>query len=284
MRFSAFTDILNRPFEAALDALAGIGLTTVDLRTKIGADSVDTLSGEAARRAGAAIRARDLAVGCVASWGVNPMNGDYDPFDPAYRDAMRARTAHLAELARELGARHVRVYSFRRPADAIPETYRAENARFLSELAQICAERERVLVIENEPPTVTATCAELGDLVRRGVPGSLKINWDIVNGWRAGELPWAPGVFDHIRGHVAHVHVKGARAAPDGAFGSMALPGHDDVPHAQLLGALRESGFDGIVTIDPHYGQFAEADKLTDASEPVLEVVQQTLAYLQGIG
>lgn len=283
MRYSAFTDILSRPFEAALDALAGIGLTTVDLRTKIGEHSVDTLTGDAARQAAEAIRSRGLAVGCVASWGVNPMRGDYDPFDPAYREAMRVRTAHLAELARDLGARHVRVYSFKRPAGEIPETYRAENARFLSELAALCAERDRILVIENEPPTVTATCAELGDLMRRNVPVALKINWDIVNGWRAGELPWAPGVFDHIRGHVAHVHVKGARAAPDGTFQAMALPGRDDVPHAQIFRDLAASGFDGIVTIDPHYGQFAEADKLTDVADPVLEVVRRTLACLQGM-
>jgi sugar phosphate isomerase/epimerase len=281
MRFSAFTDILQRPFEPALDALAGIGLMTVDLRTKIGEHSVDTLTADAAGRAGEAIRSRGLSVGCVASWGVNPMNGAYNPFDPAYRDTMRARTAHLAELARDLGARHVRVYSFKRPPGEIPESYRAENAQFLSELAQICAERDRVLVVENEPPTVTATCAELGDLMRRDVPAFLKINWDIVNGWRAGELPWAPGVFDAIRGHVAHVHVKGARAAADGSFQAMALPGQDDVPHAELFRALAESGFDGIVTIDPHYGQFAEADKLTEVADPVLEVVRRTLAYLR---
>jgi sugar phosphate isomerase/epimerase len=280
MRFSAFTDILNRPFEAALDALASIGLTTVDLRTKIGEHSVDTLTAEAAVRAREAIRARGLAVGCVASWGVNPMRGDYDPFDVTYRDTMRARTAHLADLARDLGARHVRVYSFKRPAGEIPETYRAENARFLSELAEICAGRERVLVIENEPPTVTATCAELGDLMRRDVPPSLKINWDIVNGWRAGELPWGEGVFAQIAGHVAHVHVKGARAAPDGSFHSMALPGRDDVPHAALFRALAQSGFDGIITIDPHYGQFAAEDRLTGVEDPVLEVVRRTREYL----
>jgi len=55
------------------------------------------------------------------------------------------------------------------------------------------------------------------------------------------------------------------------------------VPHSELLAALARSGFDGIVTIDPHYGQFAEADKLTDVEEPVLDVVRQTLDYLHSI-
>ncbi len=283
MRLSAFTDILDRPFEAALDALAGIGLDTVDLRSKIGGHGVDTLAGDAAARAREALLARGLAVGCVASWGVNPMSGDYDPRDPAYRAAMRARTAHLADLAAFFGARHVRVYSFKRPAGEVTEAYRADNARFLGELAQLCAERGCVLVVENEPPTITATCAELGDLMRRDVPAALKINWDIVNGWRAGEPPWGGGVFEAIAGHVAHVHVKGARATPDGRFAGMALPGEDDVPHARLLNALGAGGFDGVITIDPHYNQFAEADKLVGVEDPALEVVRRTLAYLQEI-
>ncbi|HUW82355.1 MAG TPA: sugar phosphate isomerase/epimerase [Phycisphaerae bacterium] len=283
MQFSAFTDILDRPFESALDALAGLGLRCIDLRSKIGQDNVDTLRGQAARRAAEAIASRNLRVGCVASWGVNPMSGDYDPAEPLYRQAMRERTAHLAQLAELLEAPSVRVYSLKRPDDPVTEQHRADNAAFLYELAAICAERKRLLVIENEPPTLTATCAELGDLMRRPVHESLKINWDIVNGWRAGELPWAPRVFDQIAGHVAHIHVKGARAAPDGSFATMAVPGKDDVPHVELLAALDRSGFDGTVTIDPHYGQFAEADKLTDVEEPVLEVVRQTLDYLRSI-
>lgn len=280
MELSAFTDILDRPFDAALDALAGLGFRTVDLRSRIGGDTVDTLAGDAAKRVRDALAARALSVGSIASWGVNPMNGDYDPADPAYRDAMRARTRHLADLARLLDARNVRVYSVKRPTGAITESHRADNAAFLGELARVCAEYGQTLVIENEPPTVTATCAELGDLMRRDVPPNLRLNWDIVNGWRAGELPWGDGVFAHIAGRVAHVHVKGARAGADGAFASMAIPGQDDVPHADLLRALFASGFGGVLSIDPHYGQFQETDRLTGFEDPVLEVVARTRAYL----
>ncbi|MCC7204108.1 MAG: sugar phosphate isomerase/epimerase [Phycisphaeraceae bacterium] len=281
MIFSAFTDILSRPFEEALDALAGLGLTTIDLRSRIGEHNVDTLTGEAAKQVRSAVASRGLKVGCVASWGVNVLNGPYDPADVAYRQAMRERVTHLAELAAMMDAPSVRVYSFKRPTGrAIGEADRADNAAFLSELAELCRPAGRTLIIENEPPTLTSTCAELGDLMRRGVPANLKVNWDIVNGWRAGEVPWAQGVFDSLRGHVAQVHVKGARATPDGGFASMALPGHDDVPHEQLIRTLREAGFDGVITIDPHYPQFAPQDKLAGYDDSVLEVVRRTLAHL----
>src|SRR3954452_22723897 len=140
MRISAFTDILDRPFEAALDALAGLGLRTVDLRSRLGALSVDTLEGAPVRQVAQAIAVRGLEVGCVASWGVNPMSGDYDPADPEYRRAMRQRTEQLAALAEELGAANVRVYSFKRPgrvgeaSPPVTEADRADNAAFLAEL------------------------------------------------------------------------------------------------------------------------------------------------------
>lgn len=284
MRLSAFTDILDRSFEDALDALASIGLDTIDLRSRIDNDNVDTLTGAAARRVAEAISSRGLRVASVASWGVNTLNGEYDPADVGHRQAMRARTAHLAELAAMLKAPHVRVYSFKRPVDrAITEHDRADNAVFLSELAAVCGRFDRTLLIENEPPTLTSTCVELGDLMRRDVPDNLRINWDIVNGWRADEIPWADGVFEAIRGCVGQVHVKGARAQSDGRFATMALPGQDDVPHARLLGRLRTSGFDGVITIDPHYPQFLPEDRLTGHEDPVLEVVRLTVGYLRGM-
>jgi quercetin dioxygenase-like cupin family protein len=69
------------------------------------------------------------------------------------------------------------------------------------------------------------------------------------------------------------------------------------VPHLYLLQRLAETGFDGIVTIDPHYGDFAAADRITGPfagigtagsklppnSQEVLEVVRRTQVYLQGL-
>ncbi|HTL51912.1 MAG TPA: TIM barrel protein, partial [Planctomycetota bacterium] len=234
MHLSAFTDILEGGFEPALDALAGIGLQYVDLRSGLDGFTVDTLQGADIDKRLKAIAARGLKVGCVASWGVNAMKGDYDPGDAAHRKSMRERTLHLAKLAHAAGAANVRVYSFKRPAGrVVSDTDRADNAGFLIELAGICAEFGRVLVIENEPPTLTSTCAELGDLMKRvGFKASnLRVNWDIVNGWRAGELPWAGGVFDPIAGYVAHVHVKGAKGASNASgstYSTMAVPGTDD--------------------------------------------------------
>jgi sugar phosphate isomerase/epimerase len=62
----------------------------------------------------------------------------------------------------------------------------------------------------------------------------------------------------------------------------MAIPGEDDVPHAVLLKRLQKSGFNGVLTIDPHYNQFAPEDRLDNVPNAVLEVVRRTITFLNG--
>jgi sugar phosphate isomerase/epimerase len=283
MLLSAFTDILDLPFADSVRALKDLGLTCVDLRTKLGPYTVDTITPDTAEQTARELQRQGVRVASIASWGVNPMNGGYDPFSPDYRKTMRERVTHLAAFAELVGAAHVRIYSLTRPGGPIEDTCRDANAAFLAELAGLCAGFGVTLLVENEPPTMTATCAELGDLMRRANHPHLKVNWDIVNGWRAGEVPWSPGVFENIAGQIAQIHIKGARANPDGSFHSMAIPGADDVPHATLFQSLRKSGFDGVLTIDPHYNQFAPEDRLDNVPNAVLEVVRRTITFLNGV-
>ena len=281
MELSVFADVLDASFDAALDKAAGIGLRAVDLRTKLDGHTVDTIDTPGVARIAAQLERRGFSAASIASWGVNPISGDYDPRDPDYRRRMKERVQHLAELARNLNSQNVRVYSFKRPpqSSVVTDADYASNAAFLSELADIAAKSGRTLVIENEPPNLSATCKEMGDLMRRSGHPALRINWDIVNGWTAGEIPWKGDVFNAIAGYVAHVHIKGARANADGSFASMALPGADDVPHAELVRKLWRSGYRGYLSIDPHYHQFAEADKLSGVADATLEVVRRTHRY-----
>jgi sugar phosphate isomerase/epimerase len=289
MRISAFTDILPEPFDAAVGILTGeLGLRTIDLRSRIGEDSVDTMPLARADAIRAQVDRAGAAIGCVASWGVHGLGGGAEQRTEAYRGQMRERVEHLCGLAERLGTTHVRIYAMYRPADfdALPEaeqaSLRQENADFLRALGDIAAGRDRRLVIENEPPTLAATTAELADLMARVNHPAVAINWDIVNGWRAGEYPWPAG-YAFIRPHIACVHLKGAVADGQGRFAGFAVPGEDGFPHEQILLALLADGFDGVITIDPHYDQFADEHKLIDDPHPVQTVVARTAAFIEGV-
>jgi sugar phosphate isomerase/epimerase len=283
MRFSVFTDVLARPFEESLDALVSLGLETVDLRCPFDGDTAEMIPDGLIQSMHEAIRRRDLTVSCVASQAVNPLSGDYKTGDRTYRRAMRDRIIHLVEMADLFGAPHVCIYSFKRPMERITGNHRADNAVFLAGMSEICARRGKLLLVENEPRTLTSTCAELADLMQRCIPPSLRISWDIVSGWRSGEIPWAENVFEPIADYVIRVHMAGARANPDGSFASMTTPGTGDIHHKDLFRKLLTSGFDGTIAIDPHYQAFPEADQLTGIPDPILEVLRHSLKYFQDL-
>jgi sugar phosphate isomerase/epimerase len=230
-----------------------------------------------------AVRRRDLSVSCVASHAVNPLSGDYSVGQRNYRRAMRDRIIRLAEMADLFGAPHICIYSFKRPLERITAIHRVDNAMFLADMSEICARRGKVLLVANAPRTLTSTCAELADLMQRCIPPSLRICWDIVSGWRSGEVPWAGEAFEPMANYVARVHTAGAKAKPDGSFGSMTIPGAGDIPHKEILKKLLKSGFDGTIAIDPHYDQFGEADQLTGVADPIVEVLRRGLAHLQDL-
>jgi sugar phosphate isomerase/epimerase len=283
MRFSVFTDVLARPFEESLDALVSLGLETVDLRCPFDGDTAEMIPDGLIQSMHEAVRRRDLTVSCVASQAVNPLTGDYRTGDRTYRRAMRDRIIHLVEMADLFGAAHVCIYSFKRPMERITGNHRADNAVFLADMSEICARRGKLLLVENEPRTLTSTCAELADLMQRCIPPSLRISWDVVSGWRSGEIPWAENVFEPIANYVIRVHMAGARANPDGSFASMTIPGTGDIPHKSIFRKLFASGFDGTIAIDPHYQTFAEADQLTGVPDPILEVLRRSLTYFQDL-
>ncbi len=289
MRISAFTDILPEGFDEAFGVLTGeIGLRAIDLRSRIGAFSVDTLPRREAERIARRAGEAGVAVTCVASWGVHGLGGGEEQRGPAYREEIRQRVRHLCETARIVGAANVRVYAMYRPEgfDAWPgarqEALRRENAGVLRGLCDIAAEYERTLVIENEPPTLCATTGEMADLMARVDHPAAGLNWDIVNGWRAGEYPW-PARYELIRGHVRQVHIKGAVAGDGGGFGSFAIPGEDGFPHQAILRSVRADGAARAITIDPHYPQFDERFKLHGDPEPVRTVVSRTLSFIEGV-
>jgi 3-dehydroshikimate dehydratase len=283
MKLSVFTDIFAGDFDDALKTVSSLGFTQVDLRSRIGEYNVDTLPRSEFAALRKKIESHGLSVACVASWGVNPGHGKYEALSAEHRRKSRENVEHLVELSSAVGCRHIRVYSLKRPQGPLTEEYLNYNATMLSEFAAIASAKNCVLVIENEPFAVTGTCVELADLMRRKISPSLKVNWDIVNGWRMGEQPWTPGRLDGLRGEIVHAHVKGARGTPDGKFASMALPGADELSHAQIFEMLYAAGFDGTVTIDPHYSEFNDADKLHVAGDPVIEVVRWTKTFLENL-
>lgn len=159
--------------------------------------------------------------------------------------ASRAQLLAMVPWAEALGVQWLRVFDGGATADE----------RELAEAAASLAwwRRERVahgwrvdLMVETHDALITS--AAIHRLLALAPEAS--ILWDAHHTWRkGGEDPRA--TWSAIRNRVVHVHVKDSIGVPSARHPfTYVLPGSGEFPMAALLGALREDGFTGPVSLE----------------------------------
>lgn len=296
MKFSIFTDMLgSESFKETLEHAKQLGFTNIDLRGKLNGYTIDNISLENARLLNHLIEEKGLAVSSLSSWAVNTCTfsgpSSYDNHDEEHHQKMRAVLERLFDLADIFSAKFVRIYSLYRQedfnllSDEEKDKQYQHNAQIMLRHAEQAKSRDKILLVENEPPTLANNCEELGILMKYTNHPNLKINWDILNGWRAGEYPTVEK-YENIKGHVYQTHLKGAsrlsnsitKENPNGTFGNFAIAGKDDYDHGPIMKAIAENDSQAILTIDTHYPSFYQQDRIGE-----VEVVRQTKEFFEGI-
>ena len=150
-----------------------------------------------------------------------------------------------------LGVKPMRVMSWK--GDGIPEdVWRDEAIRRMKELARIAEDGGVLLCHEN--------CTGWGGLSARNMlelrdavdSPAFVLLYDIGNVLGYGLDP--ASFFRGIRGQFAYVHVKDVKRKPDGSASSdYAYCGEGDANvHEYLSTIIREDGYDGVISIEPH--------------------------------
>jgi len=160
------------------------------------------------------------------------------------------RLRRVAGIAGQLGTGIVRVFSFFIPAGEPPERYRQQVIDRMGALAQIAEQHGVILAHENEKQIygdVPQRCAELIEAV--GSP-ALRVTFDPANFVQCGIRPHTQG-YRLLRPYLVYLQVKDARAVT----GEVVAAGEGDGEIAETLAALRDSGFAGYLSLEPHLAQ-----------------------------
>lgn len=296
MKLSVCSDMLGcESFDEALQQAKALGFSYVDLRAKLDGYTLDNIPMDAARVIKDKLDAAGMKVSCLSSWAVNTCSFSgppkYDNYDEKHHQEMSQVLERLFNLADLFETSYVRVYSLHRAEgfDGLPMSekdaaYRY-NAAILARHAEHARTRNKTILVENEPPTLTKNAKELGILARYANHPNLKINWDIINGWRAGEFPDLDA-YEHVKGFVWQTHLKGANRAydsqdehhPHGLFGNFSIAGRDDYDHEPMLRAIAQHDPQAMMTIDTHYPSFYQQDQIGEA-----EVVRLTKLHVEAL-
>lgn len=294
MKFSIFTDMLGtESFQESLEHAKNLGFTNIDLRGKLNGSTIDDVTLEKARVLSEMIQEQGLQVSSLSSWAVNSCTFSgppkYDNHDEEHHKQMEEVLNRLIDLADIFGSTFIRIYSLYRQedfnllSDEEKDAQYRHNANIMLRHAEQAKSRNKILLVENEPPTLTNSAKELGILMKYTNHPNLKVNWDVLNGWRAGEYPTVEA-YEHIKGHVYQTHLKGAyrlsnsitKENPTGTFGNFAIAGKDDYDHTPVMKAIAENDPQAILTIDTHYPSFYVQDRIGE-----VEVVRQTKAFFE---
>lgn len=244
MKISLLTDEFTQNTGEAIAWTLRRHLDGVELRS-IENYGLFELPVEEARRIAAHIKHAGLNVSALCSPFFK-----CDMNDDAQVQSHLAALEHCAELAGIFGTGFIRVFSFWRGRDLRPVELVAERFRSAVRMAGDAGVR---LVLENDPATNACNAAEVAELldaIDSPYAGAL---WDPGNNLFAPaiERPFPDG-YEVIKKHLLHVHLKDAVTGADGRAVACVLgAGQAGIP--ELLRTLAADGYDGFVTLEPHY-------------------------------
>jgi len=174
--------------------------------------------------------------------------------DPFESHLERAR--HGVEVANFFGAKYIRMFSFFMPEGQDPGSYRDEVMRRTRAMVELAEAGGIVLLHENEKDIFGDTPERVVDLMTTIDSPNYRAIFDPANYVQCGIKP-ATEAYPLVKEFTDYIHCKDARyPTPGQELGEVVPSGEGDGQFPELLQALKESGFNGFLSIEPHLGDF----------------------------
>jgi sugar phosphate isomerase/epimerase len=257
---SGFADEISPDLSQQLAVLAAESISHLELRS-VWSINVADLDDAAVARVRLALDAAEVEVSAIGS----PI-GKIDVAAPLGPELDRLR--RVADIAHQLGTPIVRVFSFFIPAGADPDDYRVQVVDRMGALAGIAEEHAVVLAHENEKQIYGDSPQRCAGLIAAVDSPALRATFDAANFVQCGYRPHTDG-YELIRPYLIYLQVKDAVAAT----GAVVPAGQGDGEVRQTLAALKESGFSGYLSLEPHlaesalFGGFSGTDGFRQAAQ-----------------
>jgi sugar phosphate isomerase/epimerase len=236
---SGFGDEIDPDPVVQATVLRALGAGHIEVRGAWDVNIV-ALDDDQLQRLRAVFAQRGLRVSAIAS-PVGKVDIDGDAEDELNRLRRAVHAAHVLE------APYIRIFSFYR-GDGVPvESIRDAVLKRLRAFADLAEREDVVLVHENEKDIYGDVPARVLDIVDSVGSPALRVAWDNANFVQVGVRPYTDG-YELLRPHLAYLQVKDAIAAT----GQVVPAGEGDGELRETLTALRDHGYAGFASLEPH--------------------------------
>lgn len=240
---SGFADEIADDFTTQCQVASRLGLTHLEIRSAWGVNILD-LDADQLATVQRTLAEYGLQVSSIGSpIGKIKITDDFAP----HLERMR----HAAEVARVLGAPYIRLFSFFIPAGEDPDSYRDEVLSRMQAIAEVAEQAGVIAVHENEKDIYGDIPRRCLDIVTSVDSPSLKLAWDPANYVQCGVKPFTEG-YAALRPHTVYIQIKDALFADS----SVVVAGAGDGEVPETIRALRDDGFDGFFSLEPHLGSY----------------------------
>lgn len=266
-RLSGFADEISEDVTKQCQTLLELGMRYLEFRSAWGANVLDLDEAQLSEVA-RLLTEHNLEVSSIGS----PIGKIY--LDEDFTSHL-ARMRHAAEVARLLGARYIRIFSFFIRPGIDPDSCRDEVVRRVAELARIAEAYDVTLLHENEKEIYGDTQARCLDVVESVASDYVRATWDPANFVQVGCAPYSDG-YDLLRPYLVYMQIKDAVAAT----GAVVPAGHGDGQVRETIRALRADGFDGFFSLEPHLetghrmGGFSGPELFTEAWRALVQLFE----------
>ncbi len=240
---SGFADEIADDFTTQCEVASGLGMKFLEVRSAWGTNILD-LDGAQLATVEQTLDRHGLQVSSIGS----PIGKIFidEEFAP-HLDRMK----HAADVARRLNAPYIRIFSFFiRPGDD-PAAQRAEVLRRMRALADVAEQAEVTMVHENEKEIYGDIPSRCLDIVTSVSSPRLALAWDPANFVQCGVRPFSEG-YELLRPHLDYIQIKDALLTD----ASVVVAGAGDGQVLETIRALRNDGFDGFFSLEPHLGEY----------------------------
>jgi sugar phosphate isomerase/epimerase len=255
---AAITDEFSPDLAAAVRSMSEIGMTAAELRMVFGKNIID-LTDEELDRAKQIVSQQGMSVISIASPLLKCVLPDAPEVDARFQQDIFASkhtfedqprlTGRAFEIAKRMGARIVRVFSYWRTVE--PEKCFDRVVGALRALAETAAKHDLIIGLENEQACNIATGEETARVLAAIDDPHLQVVWDPCNALVSGENPFPQGYRRLPVRRIVHVHAKDCFVNDHKpAFGPL---GECGIDWRGQIAALVADGYKGYISLETHW-------------------------------
>jgi len=235
---SGFADEVSEDLNEQLDCFQSLGIDHIEFRGVWGKNVLD-LDDEEVKAVKAELTKRGIKVSAIGSpIGKIPIDA---PFEPHLE-----RFGRAIDLAEYFECPYIRMFSFFVPEGEADE-YRPEVIERLSQLLEMAQGHPVVLLHENERHIYGDIPRRCADIFQSLPSDQLRMTFDPANFVMLDVKPFTDG-YELLKDYIDYVHIKDGLMADK----SIVPAGEGDGEVKLLLAALKASGYDGFLSLEPH--------------------------------